>query len=86
MPVSEYDRGNKNAKPTIPVKDRTFAGLKRLPNGHFSDSDLANLLYEATEESAGFFRAQGTPVVMKAIVVSGMMQARAWKLVPNISR
>jgi hypothetical protein len=70
-----------------PVKDRTFAGLKRLPNGHFSNSDLANLLYLATEESAGFFRARGSPVVMKVIDMLGMMQARAWKSVPpNISR
>ena len=81
MPLSEYDRGNKNAAPTGPIKDRTFAGLKRLPNGHFSDSDLANLLYRATEESAGFFRARGTPVVMKVVDVMGMMQARTWKSV-----
>ena len=86
MPVSEYDRGSKNVTPTIPVKDRTFAGLTRLPNGHFSDSDLANLLYQATEESAGFFRARGTPVVMKVVDILGMMQARAWKSVPNIFR
>lgn len=81
MPVSEYDRGNKNATPTVAIKDRTFAGLKRLPNGHFSDSDLANLLYLATEESAGFFRARGTPVVMKIFDMLGMKQARDWKSV-----
>ena len=86
MPLSEVDRGNKNAAPTDPIKDRTFAGLKRLPNGHFSDSDLANLLYQATEESAGFFRARGVPVVMAPIEKAGMQQARDWKSVPNISR
>jgi len=77
-PVSEYERGSKNITPTIPVKDRTFAGLKRLPDGHFSDSDIANLLYKATEESAGFFRARGSPVVMKVFDIMGMTQARAW--------
>lgn len=81
MPLSEYDRGNRNAAPTGPIKDRTFAGLKRLPNGHFSDSDLANLLYLATEESAGFFRARGTPVVMKLVDMLGLKQARDWKSV-----
>ena len=58
----------------------------RLPNDHFSDSDLANILYKATEESAGFFRTRGTPIVMKVVDVMGMMQARSWKSVPNISR
>jgi len=79
LPVSEYERGNKNITPTLPVKDRTFAGLKRLPNGHFPDSDISKLLYRATEESAGFFRARGSPVVMKVIDEMGMTQARAWK-------
>ena len=82
MPLSEYDRGNRNAAPTGPIKDRTFAGLTRLPNGHFSDSDLANLLYQATEESAGFFRARGSPVVLKTVDELGMKQARDWKSVP----
>lgn len=81
MPLSEYDKGNENAAPILPIKDRTFAGLKRLPNGHFSDSDLANLLYLATEESAGFFRARGSPVVMKVVDMLGMKQARDWKSV-----
>ena len=84
MPISEYDKGNKNAAPTVAIKERTFAGLKRLPNGHFSDSDLANLLYEATEESAGFFRARGSPVVMKVVDMLGMRQARNWKSVPPL--
>jgi hypothetical protein len=83
MPLSDYDKGNKILIPALPVKDRTFAGLKRLPNGHFSDSDLANLLYLATEESAGFFRAKGSPVVMKVVDMLGMMQARDWKSVPQ---
>jgi hypothetical protein len=80
IPVSDYEKGSKVLAPTCPIKERTFAGLERLPNGHFSDSDLANLLYRATEESAGFFRARGTPVVMKVIDVMGMMQARVWNI------
>jgi hypothetical protein len=48
---------------------------------------IANLLYKVTEESVGFFRARGTPVVMKVVdIMGGMMQARAWKSVPNISQ
>lgn len=82
MPVSKYDKGSRNLTPDVPVKDRTFAGLKRLQNGYFADSDLADLLYRATEESAGFFRARGSPVVMKVIDVMGMTQARVWKSVP----
>ena len=69
-----------------PIKDRTFAGLKRLANGHFSDSDLANLLYKATEESAGFFRARGSPEIMQYFDILGMKQARNWKSVSDISR
>jgi linoleate 10R-lipoxygenase len=81
LPISKYEKGDKAVTPDSPIKDRTFAGLKRLPNGQFSDSDLANLLYRATEESAGFFRARGSPVVMKVVDVMGMMQARVWKSV-----
>ena len=54
--VSDYDKGSKIKIPDLPpIKDRTFSGLKRLENGHFSDSDLANILYNVTEESAEFF-------------------------------
>jgi hypothetical protein len=81
MPVSEFERGSEVLVPTLPIKDRTFAGLERLPNGHFSDSDLSNLLYRATEDSAGFFRARGSPVVMKVMDVMGMMHSRIWKSV-----
>jgi len=80
MTLADYQKGSQIVGPTGPIKDRTFSNLNRLPNGRFSDSDIAKVLYEATEESAGIFRARGTPVVMKSIDVMGMLQARAWNI------
>ncbi|KAF9465862.1 heme peroxidase [Collybia nuda] len=77
---TDYERGAKNAKPHGAVKDRVFAGLERLPNGHFADKDLSEILHVATEEPAGFFRARGTPAVMRCVELLGIEQARQWNI------
>ncbi|KAI0081382.1 heme peroxidase [Panus rudis PR-1116 ss-1] len=59
-------------------KTRTFAGLKRGPDGSFSDDDLARVLQDATESMAGAYRARGTPAVLRLIEMVGMEQARSW--------
>ncbi|KAJ7103706.1 heme peroxidase [Mycena crocata] len=59
-------------------KLRTFGGLKRGPDGKFSDDDLAKILFDATESPAGAFGAQGTPSVMRVIEMMGILQARKW--------
>ncbi|KAJ8518487.1 hypothetical protein ONZ45_g4459 [Pleurotus djamor] len=63
--------------PSDPAK-RTFAGLKRGPDGKFSDDDLARILHEATINPAGTFRGRGTPPVLRLVEIMGMEQARLW--------
>ncbi|KAH9854311.1 heme peroxidase [Lenzites betulinus] len=59
-------------------RKRTFAGLKRGPDGRFSDDDLAGILHDATEKPAGTYRARGTPAVLRVVEIMGMVQARNW--------
>ncbi|EDR13977.1 linoleate diol synthase [Laccaria bicolor S238N-H82] len=56
----------------------TFGGLQRQENGRFKDSDLADVLKNATEHSAGAFRARGTPAAMRLNEVMGIEQNRRW--------
>jgi Animal haem peroxidase len=53
---------------------------KRNARGAFEDSDLINILADATEDVACAFGPRNVPVVMKLIDVMGMKQARKWKL------
>ncbi|KAF8878550.1 heme peroxidase [Infundibulicybe gibba] len=57
---------------------RTFAGMKRGPDGKFSDDDIANILHSATGTPAGAFRARGTPAVLRVVEILGIEQARRW--------
>ncbi|KAG6848129.1 hypothetical protein H0H93_003124, partial [Arthromyces matolae] len=59
-------------------RERTFAGLKRGPDGSFSDDDLAAILYSAAEEPAGAFGARSTPAVFRVVEILGIEQSRAW--------
>ncbi|KAL0959661.1 hypothetical protein HGRIS_011363 [Hohenbuehelia grisea] len=59
-------------------KTRTFGGLKRGPDGRFSDDDLANVLHTATSHPAGTFRGRGTPPVLRLVEIMGIEQARRW--------
>lgn len=59
-------------------KTRTFAGLKRGPDGTFSDDDLAKVLQDATEHVAGAYRARGIPESLRVIEIMAMQQARQW--------
>ncbi|KAI3616961.1 heme peroxidase [Moniliophthora roreri] len=61
-------------------KDREFGGMKRGPDGHFSDDELANILHTATENPACSFGAHGTPDALKIIEIMGINQARQWGL------
>jgi len=58
--------------------ERTFAGLKRGPDGKFSDDDLADILHTAIENPAGAFRGRGTPPVLRLVEIMGIEQSRAW--------
>ncbi|KAH7928581.1 heme peroxidase [Leucogyrophana mollusca] len=58
--------------------ERTFAGLKRGPDGRFPSDQIAKILQDATESPAGQYRARGTPAVLRPIEILGMEQARKW--------
>ncbi|KAI0783170.1 heme peroxidase [Abortiporus biennis] len=66
----------KNVDPN--PRTRTFAGLKRGPNGAFSDDDIAAILQDATESGAGTYRARGTPASLRIVEIMAMEQAREW--------
>lgn len=59
---------------------RTFNNLQRTENGSFEDAALVELLRESTEDVAGAFGARNVPLVMKAVEILGMEQARSWQV------
>ena len=59
---------------------RVFGGIQRTASGAFRDSDLVNILTEATEDVACAFGPRQVPVVMRLVEVLGMQQARQWKV------
>ena len=58
MPLSEYDRGNKNAAPTGPIKEQVSNVFQMVTS---LIQILQTFLYQATEESAGFSALEGRP-------------------------
>ncbi|KAF5370929.1 hypothetical protein D9615_009815 [Tricholomella constricta] len=66
-----------DAVPDNPA-ERTFSGLKRGPDGKFSDDDLAEILLSATENPGCAFRGRGTPAVLRLVEIMGIEQSRAW--------
>lgn len=57
-------------------KEWTFGGLKRGPDGRFSDYDLAEVIKGCIEEPAHAFGAHGTPASLKIVDLMGQLQAR----------
>ncbi|KEP48319.1 linoleate diol synthase [Rhizoctonia solani 123E] len=57
---------------------RDFGGIKRGPDGRFTDDDLAFVLQNATESVAHRYGARGTPEVFKVVEILGIEQARRW--------
>jgi len=47
-------------------------------NGRFRDADLARILQNATEASAGAFKARGTPEVLRVVELLSIEQGRVW--------
>jgi linoleate 10R-lipoxygenase len=66
------------AIPPKNVKDWTFDGLERDTDGCFKDSDLANILHNATEARAGAFGARRIPETLRFVEILGIEQARSW--------
>lgn len=61
---------------STPAKEWTFGGLKRGPNGKFSDYELSELIKDCIEEPAHAFGAHGTPASLKVVDILGQLQAR----------
>lgn len=61
---------------TTPAKEWTFGGIKRGPDGSFSDVDLAEILKDCVDEPAHAFGAHGTPASLKVVDLMGQLQAR----------
>lgn len=58
------------------AKEWTFGGLKRGPDGRFSDYDLAEIIKGCIEEPAHAFGAHSTPHSLKIVDIMGQLQAR----------
>ncbi|KPI39432.1 Psi-producing oxygenase A [Cyphellophora attinorum] len=61
---------------SMPRKEWTFGGLKRGPDGRFSDTDLGKIIKDCIEEPAHAFGAHGTPASLKVVDIMGQLQAR----------
>lgn len=59
-----------------PPKEWTFSGLKRGPDGRFSDADLGRIIKDCIDEPAHAFGAHGTPASLKVVDLMGQLQAR----------
>ncbi|KAI9820753.1 MAG: hypothetical protein M1827_005123 [Pycnora praestabilis] len=73
--LSQWER----ALPDDPLK-RPFADMKRDQNYNLPDDELVQILTESIEDCAGSFGANRVPLVMKAVEVLGIKQARSWNL------
>jgi linoleate 10R-lipoxygenase len=54
------------------------SSLIRGPDGKYSDDDLANILQNATENSANSYGGKGTPACLRVVEIMGIQQARQW--------
>ncbi|CAD6931400.1 unnamed protein product [Tilletia controversa] len=59
-----------------PRSECTFGGLKRGPDGHYDDFQLAELIENGIEEPALAFGAHSMPVALKTIDKLGQLHAR----------
>ncbi|KAI0752622.1 heme peroxidase [Daedaleopsis nitida] len=80
LTLADFGRGAMNAWKDVDPdpRKRTFAGLRRGPDGQFADDDLAGILLDATEKVAGAYRARGSPPALRIVEMMGMLQAREW--------
>jgi linoleate 10R-lipoxygenase len=54
------------------------AGLKRGPDGRFSDEDISSTIYAAINTPAHAFGARSTPECMRVIEIMTIQQNRMW--------
>lgn len=61
-------------------QQRPFAKLTRQSDGTFAESSLVEILTDSIEDCAGAFGAKNVPVIMRAVEILGMQQARKWRV------
>ncbi len=59
---------------------RIFANLQRSVDGSLDDGALVEILASGVEDVAGAFGSTNTPVILKAVEILGIKQARSWNL------
>lgn len=59
---------------------RPFAKLQRSADGSLDDDELVKILADGTEDVAGAFGSTNVPVILKAVEILGIEQARSWNL------
>lgn len=70
------NEGHRLFSPGVKAKDWTFGGIKRGPDGRFSDADLGKIVKDCIDEPAHAFGAHGTPASLKVVDLMGQLQAR----------
>jgi linoleate 8R-lipoxygenase/9,12-octadecadienoate 8-hydroperoxide 8R-isomerase len=60
--------------------ERTWGPFKRQPDGTIADDDLVEVITASVEDCANSYGANRVPVVMRAIEILGIEQARAWSV------
>ncbi|KAF8634068.1 hypothetical protein AX17_004331 [Amanita inopinata Kibby_2008] len=76
--AQDFHRIARKLAPNVDVRKWEFGNLKRMPSGLFKDSDLAQLIHNATEWRAGSFKARGIPEALRVVEIMTIEQARRW--------
>lgn len=63
---------------TLRILLKGTISLERQSDGKFKDDDLSRILQDATQHSAGAFKARGIPDSLRVVEIMGIEQARTW--------
>ncbi|KAI5797521.1 heme peroxidase [Peziza echinospora] len=82
LSMPEFLAGVSKLARNVPAdpSQRTFAHLKRGPDGRFNDEELVTILTESVDDPAGAFGALNTPKVLRSVEILGILQSRQWQL------
>lgn len=80
--VEEFIHAMRQWEESLPQypSERSFARLQRTSEGKYNDDDLAAIFTESVEDCAGAFGANQVPIVLRAVEIMGIQQARSWNL------
>ncbi|KAJ9094890.1 hypothetical protein QFC19_007746 [Naganishia cerealis] len=67
--------------PADPVQRSYFEGTPRVaPGGNYDDDFLVDILASGIEDPANSFGAQRVPIILRAVEILGIQQARSWNV------